>query len=51
MKIICLLGATGSIGDSTLDIIARHPDLYKLHSVSGHKNWQKMLDIIKIMKE
>jgi len=46
MKIICLLGATGSIGDSTLDIIARHPDLYKLHSVSGHKNWQKMLDII-----
>ena len=46
MKTICLLGATGSIGDSTLDIIARHPDLYTLHSVSGHKNWQKMLEII-----
>ena len=46
MKTICLLGATGSIGDSTLDIIAKHPNLYKLHSVSGHKNWQKMLEII-----
>jgi len=46
MKKICLLGGTGSIGDSTLDVIDRHPDLYQLHSISGHKNWQKMLPII-----
>ncbi|BCE03309.1 1-deoxy-D-xylulose-5-phosphate reductoisomerase [Marinicellulosiphila megalodicopiae] len=46
MKTICLLGATGSIGTSTLDIIERHPEKYQLHSVSGHKNWQKMHEII-----
>lgn len=33
MKRICLLGATGSIGRSTLDLIARHPDRYRLDTV------------------
>ncbi|MBB1485039.1 1-deoxy-D-xylulose-5-phosphate reductoisomerase [Oceanospirillum sediminis] len=34
-KQICLLGGTGSIGSSTLDIIARHPEHYRLFAVSG----------------
>lgn len=33
MKSICLLGASGSIGKSTLDLIERHPDRFHLHSV------------------
>lgn len=33
MKSICLLGASGSIGKSTLDLIERHADRYRLHSV------------------
>ena len=28
MKNIAILGATGSIGLNTLDVIARHPDKY-----------------------
>lgn len=37
-KKILLLGATGSIGSQTLDIIRQHPDLYELRAVSaGHR--------------
>lgn len=42
---IALLGATGSIGQSTLDIIRLHSDKYRLFAVSGFANWQKLLDI------
>jgi 1-deoxy-D-xylulose-5-phosphate reductoisomerase len=27
---ITVLGSTGSIGESTLDVIARHPDRFRL---------------------
>ncbi|MNZ29403.1 1-deoxy-D-xylulose 5-phosphate reductoisomerase [compost metagenome] len=33
---ICVLGATGSIGLSTLDVIARHPDRYRVFALSGY---------------
>lgn len=33
---ITVLGATGSIGLSTLDVIARHPDRYQVFALSGH---------------
>lgn len=32
---IALLGATGSIGRSTLDVIRRHPDRFAVHSLAG----------------
>jgi 1-deoxy-D-xylulose-5-phosphate reductoisomerase len=32
---ISVLGATGSIGLSTLDVIARHPDRYQVFALSG----------------
>ncbi|WP_271408916.1 1-deoxy-D-xylulose-5-phosphate reductoisomerase [Pseudomonas sp. Q1-7] len=32
---ITVLGATGSIGLSTLDVIARHPDRYRVFALSG----------------
>jgi len=35
---IAILGATGSIGCSTLDVIARHPDRYRVEALSGHGN-------------
>jgi 1-deoxy-D-xylulose-5-phosphate reductoisomerase len=35
---VTLLGATGSIGDSSLDVMARHPDKYQLYAlVAGHR--------------
>jgi 1-deoxy-D-xylulose-5-phosphate reductoisomerase len=33
---ITVLGATGSIGLSTLDVIARHPERYRVFALSGH---------------
>jgi 1-deoxy-D-xylulose-5-phosphate reductoisomerase len=38
MKGICILGATGSIGVSTLDVIARHADLYKVIALTANTN-------------
>ncbi len=45
MKSVCILGASGSIGQSTLDVLARHPERYCLHSVTGHTQVEKMADI------
>ncbi|MEH6565136.1 MAG: 1-deoxy-D-xylulose-5-phosphate reductoisomerase [Halopseudomonas sp.] len=33
---VSVLGATGSIGVSTLDVIARHADQYQIHALTGH---------------
>lgn len=45
MKKICLLGATGSIGDSTLGVLDQHPTSFALHSIAAHSNWEKVLHI------
>ena len=42
MKQLTILGATGSIGQSTLDIVARHRDLYSLYALTANTNHQKM---------
>ena len=42
MKQITILGATGSIGQSTLDIVALHPDRYRLHALTANRNHRKM---------
>jgi 1-deoxy-D-xylulose-5-phosphate reductoisomerase len=42
MRYVTLLGATGSIGDSTLDVIARHPDRFAVAALAAHSNWQKL---------
>ncbi|UNU73582.1 1-deoxy-D-xylulose-5-phosphate reductoisomerase [Moraxella nasovis] len=42
MQNITLLGATGSIGDSTLDIIRRHSDRYQIYALSGFRQLTKL---------
>ena len=42
MRRIAVLGATGSIGESTLDVIARHPDLYQAAVLSANKSVEDM---------
>lgn len=39
---ITVLGATGSIGQNTLDVIARHPDRYRIFALSGHSNMTQL---------
>ena len=38
MKGICILGATGSIGVSTLDVVKRHADQYKVIALTANTN-------------
>jgi len=33
---VTVLGATGSIGLSTLDVLAQHPDRYRVHALTAH---------------
>ena len=47
MKIILLMGASGSIGTQTIDVIKQHPDELKLVGVSVGKNIDYLIDILK----
>ncbi|WP_458413869.1 1-deoxy-D-xylulose-5-phosphate reductoisomerase [Schinkia sp. CFF1] len=50
MKKISLLGATGSIGTQTLDIIKLHPEEFQLEAISIGKNITLGLEIIHTFK-
>ena len=42
MQHITLLGATGSIGVSTLDVVARHPDRYRIFALTAHGRMEEL---------
>ncbi|WP_454735948.1 1-deoxy-D-xylulose-5-phosphate reductoisomerase [Cupriavidus necator] len=44
MQRITILGATGSIGESTLDVVRRHPDRYTVHALTAHRQVRKLAD-------
>ncbi len=37
MQFLTVLGSTGSIGTSTLDVVARHPDKYQITALTAHR--------------
>ncbi len=37
-QLLTVLGSTGSIGTSTLDVVARHPDRYQVFALTGQSN-------------
>ncbi len=39
---IAILGSTGSVGVSTLDVIARHPDRYKVIALTAHRDTERL---------
>jgi len=41
---ISLLGSTGSIGQSTLDVVSRHPDHYRVHALSAYSRVDKLFE-------
>lgn len=43
MKLVTILGSTGSIGESTLDVISRHPDVYRVFALSCNSNIEKLV--------
>ncbi|MDE1922945.1 MAG: 1-deoxy-D-xylulose-5-phosphate reductoisomerase, partial [Gammaproteobacteria bacterium] len=40
---VAVLGSTGSIGASTLDVIARHPDRYRVRSLGARASWETLV--------
>lgn len=47
---ISILGATGSIGKSTLSIVETHPELYDVVAVTGGGNVARLAEIARITK-
>lgn len=47
MKNLAILGATGSIGTSTLSVCASNPELYKISLLSAANNSDKMFQLCK----
>ncbi len=45
MRRLTLLGATGSIGASTLDVVARHPDRFDVVALAAHSNADKLAEL------
>lgn len=43
MQNITILGSTGTIGEQTLDVIARHPQRYKVFALTANTNTKVML--------
>ncbi|POB00511.1 1-deoxy-D-xylulose-5-phosphate reductoisomerase [Chromobacterium sinusclupearum] len=41
---IAVLGATGSVGCSTLDVIARHPERYRVVALTAHRQLDKLFE-------
>lgn len=46
MKNISILGATGSIGTQTLDVIRNERENFRLLAVTANNNYSKIIDII-----
>ncbi|WP_051789543.1 1-deoxy-D-xylulose-5-phosphate reductoisomerase [Endozoicomonas montiporae] len=44
---LCVLGSTGSIGKSTLDVVARNADRYRVRSLVAGKNARMMLEQVR----
>lgn len=44
MQNITILGSTGSIGVSTLDVVGRHPDRYRVYALTAHTRVAELAD-------
>jgi 1-deoxy-D-xylulose-5-phosphate reductoisomerase len=47
---VVLLGATGSIGENTLRVLAAHPDRLELAGIAARSNWRKLAEIARQWK-
>jgi 1-deoxy-D-xylulose-5-phosphate reductoisomerase len=47
MRKIALLGATGSIGKSTLDLVERNPDRFSVTAVTAATNVEALADVVR----
>lgn len=50
LKKITLLGATGSIGLSTIDVIQQHQDRFSIYALVAHRNVEKMYVLLQSVR-
>jgi 1-deoxy-D-xylulose-5-phosphate reductoisomerase len=50
VQTVSILGSTGSIGQSTLDVIALHPEKYRVFALTAHKSLSKLLEQVRLHK-
>ncbi len=43
---LAVLGSTGSVGTSTLDVVARHPDRFQVVALAAHRNAARLAEQI-----
>lgn len=41
-QVLTILGSTGSIGESTLDVVSRHPKKFRVFALAGHRQVDKL---------
>ena len=44
MQTVTVLGATGSIGCNTLDVINRHPEKYPFFAITGNSQLELLME-------
>jgi 1-deoxy-D-xylulose-5-phosphate reductoisomerase len=44
---VVVLGSTGSIGESTLDVLARHPDRFRIVGLGARRNTERLYDQVR----
>ncbi|MFZ2650080.1 MAG: 1-deoxy-D-xylulose-5-phosphate reductoisomerase [Burkholderiaceae bacterium] len=47
---LCILGATGSVGCNTLDVVARHPERFEVYALSAHSRIDLLFEQIATCK-
>ena len=50
MRKLSVFGATGTIGDNTLDLVGRHPDKFEIEVLTAHENIEKLAALARIHK-
>lgn len=41
-QVLTILGSAGSIGESTLDVVSRHPEKFRVFALAGHRQVDKL---------
>ena len=47
---LAVLGSTGSIGKSTLDVVARHPDRYRITALTANSQHELLFEQCKVFQ-
>ena len=50
MRKLSVFGATGTIGDNTLDLVVRQPDQFEIEVLTAHENVEKLAALARVHK-